>query len=142
MSYLSLYRVTAITMDKTCCETVCQRLSRTNHFCERVWQNFRGTSHFCLFQNESNFIFRVKNRAENVGWLAVWLSALNNIPSEPGHAVRQIPLFYFHCLTKRGSPVEGELTVSEWFWSTLIWLCPSIPFYRRKSCTKVMPLFK
>jgi len=93
MSYLSLYRVTAITLDKTCCETVCQRLSRTSHFRETVWQNFRGTSHFCLSKNEPNFIFRVKIQAENVGWLAALLSALNSIPSEPGHTLRQIPHF-------------------------------------------------
>jgi len=93
MSYLLLYKVTGLTLHKTCCETICQRLSRTSRLCETKWQNFRGTSHFCLSKNESNFIFRVKIQAENVGWLAVWLSALNNIPPEPGHAVRQIPLF-------------------------------------------------
>jgi len=93
MSYLSLYSVTAITLDKTCCETVCQRLSWTSRFCETVWQNVKGTSHFCLSKNEPIFIFRVKTQAENVGWLAVWLSALNGIPPEPGHTMRQIPRF-------------------------------------------------
>jgi len=93
MSYLSLYKVSAITLDKTYCETVCQRLFRTSRFCETVWQNFRGTSHFCLSKNESNFIFRVKIQAENVSWLVVWLSALNSIPPEPGHTLSQIPRF-------------------------------------------------
>jgi len=93
MSYLSLYRVAAITLDKSCCKTVCRRSSRTSRFCETVWHNFRGPSHFCLSKNEPIFIFRVKIQAENVGCLAVWLSALNSIPPEPGHTIRQIPHF-------------------------------------------------
>jgi len=45
-----------------------------------------------LTENESNFIFRVKTHAENDGHsstVAVWFSALNSIPPEPGYAVRQ-----------------------------------------------------
>jgi len=61
-----------------------------------------------LTENESNFIFRVKTHAENDGWLAVWFSALNNIPHESGYAVRQSFQFYFCCVTMVGSTTEGK----------------------------------
>jgi len=55
----------------------------------------------------------MKNLAENVSWSAVWLSALNNIPPEPGHTVRQIPRFYLWCLTILVSTTEREWSRQE-----------------------------
>jgi len=74
-----------------------------NRVSESHWDNL-----LLLTENKSNFIFRVKTHAENDGRLAVWFSALNNIPPESGHAVSQSFQFYFCCLTMVGSTTEGK----------------------------------
>ena len=143
--------LSGVMWDKPIYKTVCQRLCGTSQFIKQfvrvrhgqavLWNRAtepRGVSHICKLK--MNLISFLGWRTQAVGCDRNLLALGATLQSLGGRVFG----FCLWCLTKLGRTIRervkqsGRTCPSGDASSTLIWVCPSTPFYRRKSCFQSM----